>query len=552
MLSLSMKEALSRLKDGNLSAKELCEKCIDRAVKTREINAIVTPTYSQAKKQAEVAAKTWSRTGKSPASARKLEGLPIVVKDNFCTKDIRTTCASHMLEKYVPPYNATVVQRLLDQGAVLMGKSNMDEYGMGSGSVDSIFGPVRNPWKYEFTNTLTSSDNVIANPSTHSGSRSQDSRVATGTRGLHGSTNLRKDAGESQQEGTWRVAGGSSGGSAAAVAAGTCFGSLGSDTGGSTRNPSSYCGVVGLKSSYGLLSRHGLIPLVNSLEVPGIIARTVDDVNTLQNIMAGTDEQDSTTLTDERFRISDLPYDIDVKNLHIGIPKEYHAPGLSDEVLDYWRQAADMFERSGAKVTEVSLPHTQYSILCYIVLCCCEVASNMARYDGIEFGHRGEQELSTEQLYATSRHEGFNEVVRGRIFAGNFFLLRRNYEQYFLKAQRVRRLIQDDFTQVFNAGVDVLLTPTTLTDAPTYDWFTAADNRTRNEQQDVFTQPINMAGVPAVTVPAGLTTQGLPIGLQFIGQMFKDKEMLTVAKWYEQQVNFQPLNLDHLDLADSL
>ncbi|XP_033740158.1 glutamyl-tRNA(Gln) amidotransferase subunit A, mitochondrial-like [Pecten maximus] len=546
MLSLSMKEALIRLKDGSLSAKELCEKCVDRAVKTREINAIITPRYSQARKQAEKAAQTWSRTGKPSTSARKLEGLPIVVKDNFCTKGVRTTCASHMLENYVPPYSATVVQRLLDQGAVLMGKSNMDEYGMGSGSVDSIFGPVRNPWQYEFTNTQTSSDGNTSttNPLTPS----QSSREAVGNRGFHKSVHSETEAEDSRDEGEWHVAGGSSGGSAAAVAAGVCFGALGSDTGGSTRNPSSYCGVVGLKSSYGLLSRHGLIPLVNSLEVPGIIARSVDDVNTLQNIMAGTDEHDSTTLTDDRFKISDLPDDIDVKHLHIGIPKEYHAPGLSPEVLDYWRRATDMFERAGAKVTEVSLPHTQYSILCYIVLCCCEVASNMARYDGIEFGHRGEHELSTEQLYATSRHEGFNEVVRGRIFAGNYFLLRRNYEQYFLKAQRVRRRIKDDFTRVFDEGVDVLLTPTTLTDAPRYNWFTAADNSTRNEEQDIFTQPVNMAGVPAVSVPVGLSSEGLPIGLQFIGQMFKDKEMLTVAKWYEQQVNFQHLNLDHLDV----
>ncbi|XP_021380008.1 glutamyl-tRNA(Gln) amidotransferase subunit A, mitochondrial-like isoform X1 [Mizuhopecten yessoensis] len=539
--------ALSRLKDGSLSAKELCEKCIDRAVKTRELNAIVTPTYSQARKQAEVAAQTWSRTGKSTTSARKLEGLPIVVKDNFCTKGVHTTCASRMLENYVPPYNATVVQRLFTQGAVLLGKSNMDEYGMGSGSVDSIFGPVRNPWKYEFTNTRTIPEGTLDTSSLLASPQSPGE--ALGTRGLHRS--VHPGTGGSNpglhEEGAWRVAGGSSGGSAAAVAAGICFGALGSDTGGSTRNPSSYCGVVGLKSSYGLLSRHGLIPLVNSLEVPGIMARSVDDVNTLQNIMAGTDEHDSTTLTDDRFVTSDLPEDIDVKHLHIGIPKEYHAPGLSPDVLDAWRRAADKFEQAGAKVTEVSLPHTQYSILCYIVLCCCEVASNMARYDGIEYGHRGQQELSTEQMYAMSRHEGFNEVVRGRIFAGNFFLLRRNYEQYFLKAQRVRRLIKDDFTRVFDEGVNVLLTPTTLTDAPRYDWFTAADNRTRNEEQDIFTQPINMAGIPAVTVPAGLTSNGLPIGLQFIGQMFKDKEMLTVAKWFEQQVQFENLNLDHLD-----
>ncbi|XP_056014404.1 glutamyl-tRNA(Gln) amidotransferase subunit A, mitochondrial-like isoform X2 [Ostrea edulis] len=415
-----------------------------------------------------------------------------------------------MLSNFVPPYTATVVQRLQDEGAVIIGKTNMDEFAMGSGSTDSIFGPVRNPWNYNFCQ-------------------------------------LQHTGGSEEQGGSadWHIAGGSSGGSAVAIATGTCFGAFGSDTGGSTRNPAAYCGVVGFKATYGRLSRHGLIPLVNSLDVPGILTRSVDDASLIFNAVAGHDVRDATSVTDPLEKFT-LPDDISVKDLHIGIPKEYHAPGLSLCVLDAWRRAADMFENAGAKVTQVSLPHTQYSIICYGVLCCAEVASNMSRYDGIEYGHRANVQDSTEELYAVTRHEGFNNVVRGRILAGNFFLLRRNYDDYFIKAQKVRRLIAEDFRKVFEGGVDILLTPTTLTEAPTYSWFTKEDNRTRAEEQDVFTQPINMAGVPAITVPASLSPSGLPIGLQFVGPNFHDRQVLTVAKWFEQQTNFKQLDLNYL------
>ncbi|XP_052808427.1 glutamyl-tRNA(Gln) amidotransferase subunit A, mitochondrial-like [Mya arenaria] len=531
MLSLTLREAVQQIKAGKISAKDLCEKCIERSSAVKELNAYVTNTHDVARQQLV------------KSENKPLKGVPVAIKDNFCTKNIRTTCSSHMLENYFPPYTATVVQRLFDNGAVMMGKTNMDEYAMGCGSIDSIHGPVRNPWRYRFRQKQADSTPEMRQEVT----ANKNEKTMHGTRNIHTSTGNQsvqevKDMGEDD----WFIAGGSSGGSAVAVATGTCFGALGSDTGGSVRNPASYCGVVGLKPSYGLVSRYGLIPLVNSLDVPGIFAKTVDDAALLLNTIAGHDVQDSTTVTDT-FNPVSLEDEPSLQGLHIGIPKEYYAPGLCDETHQVWSEVADMLENNGAKVTQVSLPHTQYSITCYSVLCACEVASNMARYDGIEFGHRADNMESTEALYSQSRHEGFNDVVRGRIFAGNFFLLRKNYEQYFKKALQVRRLITEDFNKVYNSGVDVLLTPTTLTVAPQYSWFQKADNRTRTAEQDVFTQPVNMAGLPAVTLPVKLSASGLPISLQVIGQRFKDHRMLNVAKWIEMNSDFRRLDLSFLD-----
>lgn len=505
MRGRTVREVSQALRQGRISPTELCQRCLSLIKKTKVLNAYITVSEDQAMKQAADAEKRLQKG--NPLGA--LDGVPFAVKDNFSTAGIETTCASKMLKGYVAPFNATVVQRLLDQGAVLMGKTNLDEFAMGSGSVDSIFGPVRNPWGY-----------------------SEQYRE-------------RQVEGQDTEDSNWVIAGGSSGGSAVAVASWTCFASLGSDTGGSTRNPAAHCGVVGFKSSYGLLSRHGLIPLVNSMDVPGIMSRCVDDTSTVLGVLAGHDPKDSTTVQD-LFKPFELPEEIDVRNLCVGIPKEYHAPGLSAETLEMWGKAADLFENAGAKVIEVSLPHTQYSIVCYHVLCTAEVASNMARFDGLEYGHRSNVESSTEALYAATRHEGFNDVVRGRILAGNYFLLKQNYDDYFVKAQKVRRLIANDFLKVFGSGVDVLLTPATLSDASTFAEFTKEDNRTRCAQEDIFTQSANLAGLPAVTVPATLSGRGLPLSLQFIGRAFCDEQLLTVAKWFEQRMKFPLLNLQTL------
>lgn len=498
MLSLTIKEAALALREGRVSPTELCRKCLNRIQKTQHLNAYITVTVQQALTQAQEA-ETRHIKGipKGP-----LDGIPFAVKDNFSTENIKTTCASRMLKDYTPPFNATVVQRLLDQGAVLVGKTNMDEFAMGSGSTDGAFGPVRNPWGH----AAPYRENTGLNP-----------------------------------DSDWVVTGGSSGGSAAAVASLTSYLALGSDTGGSTRNPGALCGVVSLKPTYGLLSRHGLIPLVNSMDVPGIMTRCVEDAALVLDVLQGVDGKDSTTIPPPS-SLTQLPEDFDVRTLCVGIPKEYHAPGLSEETAEQWSRVADMFERAGAQVEQVSLPHTQYSIVCYHVLCCAEVASNMARFDGLEYGHRSEMNFSTETMYASSRHEGFNDVVRGRILSGNYFLLKQNYDHYFLKAQKVRRLITEDFRHVFNSGVDVLLTPTTLADAARYSEFTQEDNRTRSQQEDVFTQPVNMAGLPAVSVPTALSRRGLPIGLQLIAPALQDKRLLSVAQWIEQRVSFPSIS----------
>ncbi|KAG9331060.1 hypothetical protein JZ751_020411 [Albula glossodonta] len=629
-------------REGRISPTELCRKCLNRIKKSRHLNAYITVTEELAMKQAQEAEGRFQ----SGAPRGPLDGIPFAMKDNFCTENIETTCASKMLKGYRPPFNATVVQKLLDQGAILLGKTNMDEFAMGSGSTDGAFGPVRNPWSY--------------------------------------STSYRDQCGQ-EADSDWAISGGSSGGSAVAVASLSSFLALGSDTGGSTRNPAAHCGLVGLKPTYGLLSRHGLIPLVNSLDVPGIMTRSAQEAATVLGVLQGQDVKDSTTVCHPVDQ-SDLPDNIDITKLHIGIPKEYHAPGLMPETVALWGRVTDLLERAGARVELVSLPHTQYSIVCYRVLCAAEVASNMARFDGLEYGHRSGIASSTEALYASTRHEGFNDVVRGRILSGNYFLLKRglrgrdvaestccrglrgrdvaestccrgvrgrdvaestccrgvrgrdvaestccrglrgrdvaestccrglggrdvaestccrgvrgrdvaestccrglrgrdvaestccrgvggrdvaestccrgvggrdvaestccrgvrNYQRYFVKAQQVRRLIAEDFTQVFRSGVDILLTPTTLTDAPSYTHFIQENNQTRSFQEDVFTQPANLAGIPAVTVPTALSQRGLPISLQLIGAALQDRKLLTVAKWLEKQLAFPRIQL---------
>lgn len=391
-----------------------------------------------------------------------------------------------MLRNFVPTYNATVYEKLESSGAILIGKTNLDQFGMGSGTVDSIFGPTKNIWSENFDEP--------------------------------------------------RICGGSSGGSASAVAAQFCSVALGSDTGGSTRNPASYCGVIGFKPTYGLLSRHGLIPLVNSMDVPGLLTKCVDDCVDIFNILAGPDCHDSTTVK-TKFPPVALKNGFNPKNLRIGLPKEYHCENLSAEVLETWMKMADFLEQNGAIVKEISMPYTSASIFVYSILNQCEVSSNMARYDGIEFGHRADDESSTENLYAKTRFEGFNDVVKNRILAGNYFLLRKNYEKYFLKALKVRRLVSDDFSKAF-ADVDMLLTPTTLSDAPLLSDFANNHNRDQCAVQDFCTCPANMAGVPALSIPVKLSSNKLPLSLQLMGPKFSEELLFNVAKFIEDSVEF--------------
>ncbi|XP_067125846.1 glutamyl-tRNA(Gln) amidotransferase subunit A, mitochondrial [Centruroides vittatus] len=509
ILTRSIIEVSEHLQSGLLTSTELLNLCLERVKKTECLNAFITITEELARKQASTSDERYKK-GKRLGM---LDGIPIAVKDNFNIMGVRTTCGSNMLKNYISPYNATVIQHLCNQGAVIIGKTNMDEFAMGSGTIDSIFGPTKNPYYSGLKFKLIHRNSI------------NDTHLNTAFCKKYGVEN------------DWYISGGSSGGSAVALTTGTCFGALGSDTGGSTRNPASRCGVVGFKPTYGLLSRHGLIPLTNSMDVPGILVRTVDDVSLILDVLAGHDQLDSTTVSDKLTFY--VPDEISIKDMHIGIPKEYHCFGLSNEVVEIWTRIADLFERNGAIVSSVSLPHTQYSIVCYSILNSCEVASNFARYDGIEYGHKTMKNYaSMADSYAASRHEGFSEVVRGRILAGNYFLLKENYEKYFVQAMKVRRLILNDFQNVFKKGIDFLLTPVTLTDAPLYSNWITKDNREQVSVEDFCTQPVNMAGIPAVSLPCGFSNKGLPLSLQIIGQSFQEKKLLIIAKWLEQQLNF--------------
>lgn len=487
LTSYTIKEIHRAYRDKLLTPTSFVDLCLQNAKQTKQLNAFITVTEDEAENHAIESEKRFYIDKESKA----LDGITIGIKDNFCTNRIATTCASEMLRNFIPTYDATVYARLKQAGACLVGKCNLDEFAMGSGTVDSIFGPTCNPWAYNKDN--------------------------------------------------WRIAGGSSGGSAVAVSSGSCVAAIGSDTGGSTRNPAALCGVVGLKPTYGLVSRYGLIPLVNSMDVPGILARNVEDATMILNAIAGPDSLDSTTLKND-FSPIDLK-DIDLSTVKIGIPKEYHCKGMSKEVIETWSYVTDILENEKAMVRSVSLPHTSVSISVYSVLNQCEVASNMARYDGIEFGLRTNENYSTEELYASTRLKGFNNVVRSRILAGNYFLLTRNYDKYFIKALKLRRLISDDFKNVFHGddSVDLLLTPTTLTDAPFYDEFSSKHNRDQCEFQDYCTQPANMAGIPAVSIPIRLSKNNLPLSLQLMGPCLSEELMLNVAKKIEELVQFPML-----------
>lgn len=444
-----------------------------------------------------------------------LKGIPFSVKDNFNTEDMPTTCASNMLANYVPPYNATIVEKLLAYGGTMMGKDNMDEFAMGSGGCESQFGPVKNPWNHK----------------------------------------------ELQADDDFYVPGGSSGGSAAAVAAGATYFSIGSDTGGSVRVPASFCGVVGLKPTYGAFSRYGLIPLCNSLDVPGIFTRSVQDTAFVFNILKGRDANDPTSIKDH-IPDANVKEEESVKGMTIGIPKEHHISGTHPDIRAAWDKAIQQFSDAGANVVEVSLPNQEYVQPTYRILCCADVASNLARYDGVEFGHRARAGDFTEALYTITRDEGFNEKVKRRIVAGNFFLLEENYERFFGKALALRRLIHDDYARVFGKRVsrtkaqtcDVMLTPTTSCTSQLYSRFmTMSDLGSGKDQDhhdlagvpemDYHVTAINMAGVPAISVPVGMSNDQygykVPIGMQLIAYQKQENVLLKAAKFLEQESNFE-------------
>ncbi|XP_033365760.1 glutamyl-tRNA(Gln) amidotransferase subunit A, mitochondrial [Bombus vosnesenskii] len=514
LLTTSIREVSQKINAGDVGPSDVTKAAIKVASAIKPLNAYITITDKTAKKHAE---NSDSRQ-KDCSLLGKLDGIPIAIKDNYCTKGHLTTCASKMLSNFIPTYNATVYQRLKDAGAVLIGKTNLDEFAMGSGTIDSYYGPTKNLWNSDLFSKFYSCNNQ-----------------------------MKEYTEQNKNADSWHIAGGSSGGSAVAVIAGSCYAAIGSDTGGSTRNPASYCGLIGLKPTYGLVSRYGLIPLVNSMDVPGILTRNVDDAVLVLNTIAGPDEFDSTCLRKEYVPF-DIPDKININNIKIGIPKEYKEKNLSPEVQECWNEISQYLSEDGASLSTVSLPHTNYSIMCYTILNRCDVASNLACYDGMEYGYRSDEWSSVHNMYKKTRSEGFGKIVKERILVGNYFLLNENYEEYYVKAMKIRRLISEDFDAVWNNNIDLLLTPTTLTGAPTYNDFISMDNQAQCLIQDYCTQPANMAGIPALNVPIKLSKSGLPLSLQLMGPPLKEKELLTVAKWIEQRVQFPKLELKDLSL----
>ena len=473
LVELTVAEALDGLAKKEFSAVELTEAHIKEMDRARELNAYVTETPELALERAKA-----SDERRAKGTAGKMDGIPVGMKDLYCTKGVRTTACSHILDNFVPPYESTVSQKLEDAGTVMLGKTNMDEFAMGTANLTSYFGPVRNPYKR----------------------KGDDSFL---------------------------VPGGSSGGSAAAVASGLCMAATGSDTGGSIRTPASFCGIVGCKPTYGRCSRWGMIAFASSLDQAGTMTRTVRDTAIMLEAMAGFDPKDS-TCANVPVPCYEKALTGDVKGLRIGIPREYNPDkGLHSDVRHVWEATAENLKAAGAEIVEISLPSTMYALPTYYLIAPAEASSNLARYDGVRFGLRVDGN-SLDEMYVNTRTEGFGKEVKRRIMIGTCILLEGYYETCYLKAQKVRRLLCREFEEAYKK-VDVILAPAAPETA-----FGKDDDSTKDplvmQLYDVFTVPSSLAGLPAVSVPAGTSDEnGLPIGLQVIGRPFDEETILRTA-----------------------
>ncbi len=466
ILSLSAAALAGKLTAGEISARELCQQFL-AALEADAHNCLIGVRGGEALAEAEAVDAERARGGKLPATA----GLPLVIKDNIVLRGkLPTTCGSRILHNFVSPYDAHVVERLRRAGMIVLGKANMDEFAMGSSNENSAFGPVRGP--------------------------------------------VAED----------RVPGGSSGGSATAVALNLAPLALGSDTGGSIRQPAAFCGVVGLKPTYGRVSRYGLVAYGSSLDQIGPLARTVEDAALLLGVIAGHDGRDSTS-ADEPVPNFSAGLGKGVKGLKVGLPKEYFPGELDNNVRARVNEQVEKLKAGGAEIVEVSLPHTKYAIAAYYIVATAEASANLARFDGVRYGHRSSKATDLMEMYRNSRSEGFGPEVRRRIMLGTYVLSSGYYDAYYLKAQKVRTLITRDFTKALGQ-VDVLLTPTTPT--PAFRLGELLDDPVSMYLQDIFTVTINLAGVPAVSVPAGVV-DGLPVGAQIIGRHFDEQTVLRVA-----------------------
>ncbi len=482
--ALGIAEARRALRAGEIGAIELTEACLAAAADAGALNAVSAPTPDRARKQASLAAARL-RAGAAP----DLCGIPLGIKDLFCVEDVAAQAASRILEGFRPPYESTVTRKLWEAGAVCLGKLNMDEFAMGSSTETSAFGPAVSPWR-----------------------RKGDAGALT--------------------------PGGSSGGSAAAVAADLCLAATGTDTGGSIRQPAAFAGIVGVKPTYGRCSRWGIIAFASSLDQAGPMTRSVRDAAIMLRAMSGHDPKDSTSSPRE---VPDFEAALvgDMRGKRIGIPKEYRVEGMPAEIEALWQEGAAWLKDAGAEIVEISLPHTRYALPAYYVIAPAEASSNLARYDGVRYGHRariGANEGITA-MYERTRAEGFGAEVRRRVMIGTYVLSAGYYDAYYLRAQKVRTLIKRDFETAFAGGIDAILTPTTPSAAFGIGEMADADP-VAMYLNDVFTVTVNLAGLPGASVPAGLDAQGLPLGLQVIGRPWDEAGMLDVAYALERASGF--------------
>ena len=472
LYSLTIHELQEKIKNGDVSAMQLVGSVFSRidAVEER------VHSYIRLMKDEALAAAAIADENIKKGDIQPLTGIPVALKDIVCTQGITTTCGSHILYNFVPPYNATVVEKLRDAGALFVGKANMDEFAMGSSTETSYFGPTRNPWDLQ------------------------------------------------------RIPGGSSGGSATAVAADECIASIGSDTGGSIRQPAALCGIVGMKPTYGRVSRFGLIAFASSLDQIGPFTKDVEDCAIMMNVLAGYDPKESTSVKAE---VPDYRQYVgrDIKGFKVGIPKEYFIEGIDPEVSLAVKKAIEVIEKCGGQCIDISLPHTQYSVAVYYIIAPAEASSNLARYDGVKYGFRTADARDLAEMYQKTRMEGFGAEVKRRIMIGTYALSAGYYDAYYGKASQVRALIRQDFDKAFKQ-CDIIITPTTPT--PAFKIGEKTDDPLQMYLSDIFTISTNLAGIPGISVPCGFTAAGLPIGVQFLADHFEEGKLLQIASAYEK------------------
>ncbi|MDA9852999.1 Asp-tRNA(Asn)/Glu-tRNA(Gln) amidotransferase subunit GatA [Candidatus Pelagibacter sp.] len=471
--SLTLAELVKNIKDKKISSEETTKAFIDRGEKSRDLNTYITEDFSNALEKAK-------SFDQKPNFDLKLPGVPMAVKDLFCTKDVKTTAGSKILNNFIPPYESTVTQNIWNEGAILLGKLNCDEFAMGSSNETSFFGNVQSPID----------------------------------KGL--------------------VPGGSSGGSASALAANLTPITIGTDTGGSIRQPASFTGTVGLKPTYGSCSRYGIVAFASSLDQAGPMSKDVKDCALLQEIISTYDEKDSTSIDFKRNEYS-KELTNNIKGKKIGIPKEYRVDGMPKEIEDLWTKGTEYAKDCGAEIVEISLPHTNYALPTYYIVAPAEASSNLARYDGVKYGFRSKGENLID-MYEKTRSEGFGSEVQRRIMIGTYVLSSGYYDAYYLKAQKVRKLIKNDFDEAYKK-VDAILTPSTPSAA--FKIGEKTNDPVSMYLNDIFTVPVNLAGLPAISIPAGVDVKGYPLGLQIIGKAFDEQNILNIAYAMEEKIQFK-------------